>query len=127
MKKNSPKPSESELDVLQILWSNGPSTVREIHDQLSADKNVGYTTTLKVLQRMLDKKYVGRSETGKKHIYKALLKEDTTQKAVMKKLLVSAFGGSSLKLVMQALGNKETSKEELKQIRDYIDRIYKEK
>lgn len=127
MKKTSPKPSESELDILQILWSVGPSSVRDIHDKLLDGKNVGYTTTLKVMQRMLDKKYVKRTEENRKHIYTAVLKEEVTQKAVLKKMLDSAFGGSSLKLVMQALGNKDTSKEELKKIKEYVDSIYKDK
>ena len=124
MKKNkSPKPTEAELEILQILWENGPSTVRFINDVLNKKKAVGYTTTLKIMQIMSEKNLVTRDEENRSHIYSAAYKEDETQKVLLDKFLESAFGGSASKLVMQALGNRKTSKREIEEIREFLDKI----
>ena len=111
------------MGVLHILWKNGPLSVREVHEKLNKKKDVGYTTTLKVMQRMLHKKLLTRSMADKTHIYEALITEDETQSELLDRFLDSAFGGSSLKLVLSALGNESTTKEDLSKIRDYLDKI----
>ncbi|HKI79523.1 MAG TPA: BlaI/MecI/CopY family transcriptional regulator [Ignavibacteriaceae bacterium] len=122
-KTKSPKPTEAELEILHILWENGPSTVRFINDVLNKKKAVGYTTTLKIMQIMSEKNLVTRDEENRSHIYSAAYKEDETQKVLLDKFLESAFGGSASKLVMQALGNRKTSKREIEEIREFLDKI----
>lgn len=123
MKKKSPKPSESEMEILNLLWQQGASTVRKIHDMLNAKKGVGYTTTLKVMQRMYEKKLLSRKILGKSHLYEAAISEEGTQSELLDRILDLAFGGSSLKLVVRALGSKATSKDDLQKIREYLDNI----
>lgn len=118
-----PQPTNGELKILRILWKLGPSTVREINEVLNLEREVGYTTTLKLMQIMHDKGQLSRTKSGKTHIYTALLTEQDTQKQLVDKLKDSLFQGSALKLVMQALGDKSTSADELKQIRDYLDEL----
>ncbi|MDW3645511.1 MAG: BlaI/MecI/CopY family transcriptional regulator [Bacteroidia bacterium] len=118
-----PQPTNGELKILRILWKQGPSTVREINEVLNLEREVGYTTTLKLMQIMHDKGQLSRTKSGKTHIYTALLTEQDTQKQLVDKLKDSLFQGSALKLVMQALGDKSTSADELKQIRDYLDEL----
>ena len=126
-RKHVPKPTVAELEILHILWESGPSTVRFINDKINRKKEVGYTTTLKIMQIMVDKKLLTRNEEGKSHIYAAAHKEDETQKVLLDKFLDTAFGGSASKLVMQALGNRKTSKREIEEIRNFLDRIEGEK
>ena len=118
-----PQPTNGELQILRILWKQGPSTVRQINEVLNQEREVGYTTTLKLMQIMHDKGQLSRTKSGKTHIYTALLTEQDTQKQLVDKLKDSLFQGSALKLVMQALGDKSTSADELKQIRDYLDEL----
>ncbi len=117
------KPTEKELEILQVLWQQGPATVREINTVLNATKNIGYTTTLKVMQIMYDKGFLSRQKSGKTHVYKATITKEGTQQQLLDKLLDTAFGGSAMKLVMQALGNRKSSQKELDEIRDYLDRL----
>ena len=117
------KPTDAELEILQILWQNGPSTVRFVNDKLNENREIGYTTTLKFMQIMLEKGMVERDEENRTHIYKAAIKEGDTQKILLDKLLNTAFGGSASKLVMQALGSHKASKEELEEIKQLIDKI----
>lgn len=126
-KKKIIKPTEAELEILQIIWESGPSTVRFINDKLNKKREVGYTTTLKIMQIMAEKNLVSRDMENRSHIYKAAYKQDETQKVLLNKLLDTAFGGSASKLVMQALGNKKTSKEEIEEIRKFLDKIEKGK
>lgn len=124
------KPTESELEILQILWEHEPATVRTINDLLNgkrpADKKpIGYTTTLKIMQLMLGKNLLSREEEGRKHLYTSIYKENETQQVLLDKFLHSTFKGSAMKLVMQALGNHKTSKEELSQIKALIQEIEK--
>lgn len=124
---NNSTPTEAELEILRVLWSKGPSTVRVVNEELAKGKEVGYTTTLKIMQIMAAKGILGRDESQRTHIYKPLLKESDTQKTMVNKLLNSAFGGSASKLVMQALGNSKTTLEELDEIRKYLDTQINEK
>jgi len=119
MKENMP--TESELEILKVLWKQGPSTVRAVNEELAKAKDVGYTTTLKFMQIMTGKGLLERDETQRTHVYRPLVKEADTQRNMMDKLLNSAFGGSASRLVMQALGNRNTSREELDEIRKYLD------
>lgn len=118
-----PKPTEAELEILQVLWEHGPSTVRFVNDLLSKQKNVGYTTTLKIMQIMADKHLLNRDTTGKTHIYKIAISQQKTQQQLIDKLMASAFGGSAMKLVMQALGNKKSTAAELNEIRAFLDQL----
>lgn len=122
-KSPAPKPTESELEILQVLWQYGPSTVRFVNDELSKKRDVGYTTTLKLLQLMLEKVLVLREDSTKTHIYRAAVREEETQGLLLDRFVESAFGGSAMKLVMQALGNRNTSQEELQQIRRLLNDI----
>ena len=122
-KNNAPKPTESELEILQVLWEHGPTTVRFVNDELSKTKETGYTTTLKLMQIMHEKGMVNRDEAGRSHIYSAAITESATQKQLLDRFLDTAFRGSALKLVMQALGNQKTSRQDLSEIRNLLDKL----
>lgn len=126
MKKNK-KPTEAELEILQVLWKNEPSTVRFVNEELNKKRRIGYTTTLKIMQLMFSKDMLERVEAGRKHLYTSLIKEKETQNVLLDKFLNTTFGGSAMKLVMQALGNHSTSKDELDQIKDLIKSIETDK
>ncbi|HSI90397.1 MAG TPA: BlaI/MecI/CopY family transcriptional regulator [Adhaeribacter sp.] len=117
------KPTESELEILQVLWEHGPSTVRFVNDELNRSRETGYTTTLKILQIMHEKGMVHRDDSARTHIYRAAIGETATQKQLLDRFLDTAFRGSALKLVMQALGNRKTSAQELNEIRDLLDKL----
>ena len=123
----NPKPTEAELKILQILWQNGPSSVRFVNDKLNEEKEVGYTTTLKIMQIMADKELVKRNTESRTHIYASFIEEDATQKQLLKKFVDATFRGSAMKLVMQALGNHEASEDELEKIKKLIKKIESEK
>lgn len=122
------KPTESELEILQILWLNGTATVRDVHEELAKTKDVGYTTTLKLMQIMHDKGLVKRDETMRTHIYQPAVNKERTQKHLLDKMIDSLFGGSSTQLVLQALGSGEqkVSAEELAQIQLLLDNLKKQ-
>jgi BlaI family transcriptional regulator, penicillinase repressor len=117
------KPTESELEILRVLWERGEATVREVHEELSKSKDAGYTTTLKLMQIMNEKGMVQRDESNKTHKYVPLISRENTQKQFMGKMIDTLFQGSSTQLVMQALGNHKTSKEELEEIQKLIDNL----
>ena len=117
------KPTESEMEILQILWEEGPSTVREVHEILSGTKESGYTTTLKLMQIMHDKGMLSRNDESKTHIYSALIKKESVQKQVVGNMIKGLFKGSSAKLVMHALGNHRASSEEISEIKKYLDEM----
>ena len=119
------KPTESELEILQVLWAKGTATVREVHEVLSAFKDSGYTTTLKLMQIMHEKGLVKRDDSGKTHIYQPLITKERTQKQLLDKMVDSLFGGSATQLVMQALGNNAPSKDELNEIQQLLDNLKK--
>lgn len=124
MKTNKPlKPTDAELEILQVLWAHGPSTVRFINNQLNQRKAVGYTTTLKIMQIMADKQMVSRQLDGRTHIYSPAVSQEETLSQLVDRLLDTAFGGSAMKLVMQALGNHKASKEEHDEIRRLLDQL----
>ncbi|MNS29549.1 Penicillinase repressor [compost metagenome] len=118
-----PKPTDAELEILQVLWEHGPNTVRFVNEQLNEKKETGYTTTLKLMQIMHGKEMLDRDDSSRTHIYGAAIDEEATQQQLLDKFLDNAFRGSASKLVMQALGNSQTSKEELNQIRELLDQL----
>lgn len=117
------KPTESELEILRVLWERGEATVRDVHEELSKTKDAGYTTTLKLMQIMHEKGMVKRDESNKTHKYIPLISREKTQKQFMGKMIDTLFQGSSSQLVMQALGNHKASKEELDEIQKLIDNL----
>ncbi len=125
-KKSLPRPTEAELELLAVLWQRGPSTVREIHEALRGRKETGYTTTLKILQKMADKQLVRRDESRRSHVYHAALAADETQRQLVRSLLRRAFGGSPARLVVQALSEQKATAAELAEIRTLIDRLERE-
>lgn len=121
------KPTESELEILSVLWNHGPCTVRFVNEQIGARKNTGYTTTLKLMQIMHEKGMVGRVMDGRTHIYQALARQEDMQVKLLDRLLETAFSGSASKLVLHALGNHRTSGEELKEIKELIRKLEEDK
>lgn len=120
-------PTPSELEILQFLWKNGPSTVKQIHEELEKTKVVVYTTTLKTMQVMYERGMLKREAQGRKHIYQALIAEDETQDVLLDRFLNKTFRGSALKLVMRALGNYDATQSDLDQLKDYINDMEKNK
>ena len=118
-----PRPTESELEILQILWEKGPCSVRVVNELLNRKREVGYTTTLKLMQIMVDKGLARRNTENRSHIYEANVEEGLTQKLLVDELLDAAFRGSAMKLVMQALGTGQTSREELDEIKALIRKL----
>ena len=116
-------PTAAELEILHVLWARGPSTVREVHDELNAAKPTGYTTTLKLLQIMAEKDLVRRDEKQKAHIYQARIPREQTQLQLVRDLVDKAFGGSASRLVMHALSSKRSSAKELAEIRRTLDEM----
>jgi len=116
------KPTEGEMEILQVLWKKGLSTVREVHEAIDK-KDSGYTTTLKLMQIMHEKGLVGRDTSAKTHIYSALISQEQTQKQLVNKMIDNVFNGSAARLVMQALGNKTASKEEIDLIKEYLNKL----
>lgn len=123
------KPTESELEILQILWTKGVATVREVHEQLAQVKDVGYTTTLKLMQIMNEKGIVRRDDSMRTHVYQAAVNKEKTQRHLLTKMIDSLFGGSPTQLVIQALGegNHNASPEELEKIQALLDDLKKNK
>lgn len=116
-KTSVPKPTDAELAILRVLWREGARTVREVHDVLSRGRSLAYTTTLKLLQIMTEKGLTVREVRGQQHLYRARHPEEETQRQLVGDLLERAFGGSTSKLVMQALATKRASPQELREIR----------
>ncbi|MEJ5962831.1 BlaI/MecI/CopY family transcriptional regulator [Pedobacter immunditicola] len=119
------KPTESELEILQILWEKGDCTVRDVHEILEQSKDAGYTTTLKLMQIMHEKGLVSRDTSAKTHIYRALVNQQKTQEQLVNKMINNVFNGSASRLVMQALGNHSASKEEIDSIKEYLEKLSK--
>ena len=120
------KPTEGELEILQVLWVNGQATVREVHENILKYKEAGYTTTLKLMQIMFEKGLVSRDDSSKTHIYTANVTREKTQNQFLGKMINNLFGGSSTQLVMQALGNHAPNKEELDEIQTLLDNLKKQ-
>jgi len=123
VKPKMPKPTESELAILGILWEKGPSTVRQVNETLSRQQPTGYTTTLKLMQIMAEKGLVVRDQSQRTHVYQAHLPEEQTQRQLLGDLMDKAFGGSAEKLVLRALSAKKISAGELAKIKKMLDEI----
>ncbi len=119
------KPTESELEILQVIWQKNGATVREVNDLLNDQREVGYTTTLKMMQLMLEKGMLSRTEDNRSHRYNAAITESETQNLLLNKFVDSTFRGSAMKLVMQALGNHDTTKAELEELKKLIENLEK--
>jgi BlaI family penicillinase repressor len=135
------RPTAAELEILNVIWAHGPSTVRFVNDQLNGTQPlrgpqppkgtppqrgwqpVGYTTTLKIMQLMAEKGLLKRDERQRSHLYGAAAPQNQVQKLLLDRLLEQAFGGSALKLVMQALGGHKTTPEEISRIRELLDKM----
>ena len=127
--KNLPRPTETELEILRVLWKHGPSTVRQVHKILNGERKteVGYSTTLKMFQVMTQKGLVERDETVRPQIYTTRVPQEQTQRQLVKDLLKRAFGGSLRQMVMHALPDEETTKEELEQLEQLLDKFEEKK
>ena len=112
---NQPRPTEGELEILSVLWEKGQATVREVHQQLSAYKKTGYTTTLKLLQLMFEKGIVSRVENDRKHIYRSVLDKNLLERQLADRFIAQVFEGSPVKLALRALESDyyKSNKEEL--------------
>ncbi len=117
------KPTDSELEILQILWESGPSKVRFVNDKLNEAREVGYTTTLKIMQIMAEKNLVTRNTDSRTHIYSAAVDETEARRNLLNKFVDTTFRGSAMSLVMQALGNHDASTEELDEIKNLIKKL----
>jgi predicted transcriptional regulator len=117
------RPTDAELAILRVVWRRGPSTVRQAHEALSQDREIGYTTVLKLMQIMTEKGLVERDETERTHVYRTRLTQEQTQQQLVNDLLEKAFGGSASQLVLRALAAKPASADELAQIRRLLDEL----
>lgn len=120
--RNLPKPTEGELELLRVLWDKGSATVRELHEEVSQERELGYTTVLKLLQIMTEKGLVQRVEAGRAHIYRATASQEDTQSQLLRDLSERLFAGSAAQLAMHALSMEQTSAEDLQEIRKLIER-----
>lgn len=125
MSAKTVKPTESELEILQVLWQKEKATVREVHDELSKLRDIGYTTALKLMQIMFEKGLVTRDDSSKTHIYEAAVTREKTQQLMVGKMIHTLFSGSPSELVMQALGSHQASAEELDEIQKLLDNLRK--
>ena len=126
MSKSRPRPTDAELAILRVLWAQGPSTVRQVHDALVEARDTGYTTTLKLMQIMAEKGLVTRDESQRTHVYTARASQGSTQRQLVSDLVDRAFGGSAAALVLQALSAHPASPDELQEIQRLIEQ-YREK
>ena len=117
------RPTDAELAILRVLWRQGESTVRQVFEALGQQREVGYTTVLKLMQIMTEKGLVERDESERTHVYQARLTQEQTQQQLVGDLLNKAFGGSASQLVLQALSAKPASANELKRIRQLLDEL----
>ena len=117
------RPTDGELAILRVLWRRGPSTVRQAHEILSRNREIGYTTVLKLMQIMTEKGLAERDESDRTHVYRARLTQEQTQRQLLSDLLEKAFSGSASQLVMQALAAKPASANELAMIRRLLDEL----
>jgi predicted transcriptional regulator len=121
-----PEPTKAEMEILHVLWANGPATVRFVNGKLNEQREVNYTSTLKVMQIMADKGILRRDETEMKHVYHPVEDEQKTQQHMLDKFVDTVYQGATGKLLMQVLGNKKTSKEDLDSIREILNRLEKQ-
>ncbi|HWJ91462.1 MAG TPA: BlaI/MecI/CopY family transcriptional regulator [Flavisolibacter sp.] len=125
-KDQQPEPTKSELEILQVLWTSGPSTVRFVNDQLNEQKReVQYTSTLKLMQIMVEKGLLDRDDSQMKHVYSAAIEEDKTKGFLLERFIETMYNGSASSLMLQLLGNKKTSKKELDEIKELLNKLNK--
>jgi BlaI family transcriptional regulator, penicillinase repressor len=117
------KPTEKELEILQILWKKGPVAVKDVHVSMGGNRQNGYTTILKLMQIMHEKGLVTRQKSGKLHLYEAVASQDYTRQFIIDKMIQTVFQGSAMQLVMSALGNNKSSREELLEIKRYLEKL----
>ena len=117
------KPTDSELEILQLLWEFGPLTVRELNDKLNKERKVGYTTSLKMMQIMTEKGLLSRDTGERSHIYSPLLRSEEVQSTMLEHILKTVFKGNRSSLVLQALGNRDASPEEISEINSLIKKL----
>ncbi len=120
------RPTESEIEILSVLWTLGPATVRDVHTELVKSREVGYTTVLKLMQIMTEKDLLVRDESNRSHIYRPKQKAETTQQSIIRGVIDRVFSGSTEQLVMQALSTKKATPEQIAQIREMLDKIEEE-
>jgi predicted transcriptional regulator len=125
MARSLPRPTDAELAILRVLWDRGPSTVRQVHEAQAESRDTGYTTTLKLMQIMAEKRLVTRDESARTHVYAARAPQDETQRQLVSDLMERAFGGSAAALVLQALSAQPASPDELREIQRLIDEYRK--
>jgi predicted transcriptional regulator len=117
------KPTDSELEIMQLLWEHGPLTVRQLNDKLNEDRRVGYTTTLKIMQIMTEKGILIRNTDQRSHVYTPTLQPEEVQSNVLDHVVKTVFRGSRSSLILQALGNHSSSAEELAEIKALIEKL----
>ena len=117
------QPTDAELQILQVLWDHGPSTVRSIHDRLSESRDTAYATTVKMLVIMFDKGLVVRDDSVRPQIYRAATSRKRTQKRMLKEFIQKVYDGSAASVVLQALSSKKASKEDMARIRELLDEL----
>lgn len=123
MSINVIKVTDSEMEILNVLWKQGSCTVRDVHEELAKNKDAGYTTTLKLMQIMHDKGLVQRDVSSKTHIYKAIITQEQAQQTALDKIISTVFEGSTADLVIQALGNHRASDDEIDAIKKYLQQF----
>ena len=121
------RPTDAELEILQVLWEHGPSSVRFVNEELNKIREVGYTTTLKIMQIMTEKGLVTRDTESRTHIYHTAVQENDTQKSLLESFIEKTYRGSAMRLVMRALGNQKARPEELEELKAIIDKLEKNK
>ena len=125
--KRNIDPTKSELEILQVLWQHGPSTVRFVNDQLNEQgREINYTTTLKLMQIMAEKEILKRDESSMKHVYSPVQEEQKTKSYLLGRFVDSMYNGSASQLMMQLLGNKKPSKKELQELKNLLNKLDKE-
>lgn len=121
MAANQLRPTDAELAILQVLWTQGPTTVRQVHDALSGVRETGYTTTLKLMQIMAEKGLLQRDESQRAHVYRPAIVREDAQSSLLRSLMDRLFDGSSAQLVLRALAEKPATAEERRAIRKLIE------
>lgn len=123
MSESTPRPTPAETEILGVLWDRGPTTVRAVLEALGPDRDVGYTTVLKLLQIMTTKGLVLRDETDRTHVYRAAVRREVVQRELVGDLIDRAFDGSAAALVMRALASGHSTPQELDKIRELVDEL----
>ena len=127
MSKNKKRqPSAAEVEILQILWSGGAQSVKEVHERFAKAREVKYTTTLKTMQVMFERGYLSRESQGRKHIYSAAVEQQSTQDGLLDTFMKRTFGGSAKALAMRALGNYKTTQSDIEELKALIDKLENE-